>query len=363
MKIQIILALIFSVLITVTGVNFIRGDLLEKKKISSKKQKKKKLPNVSIVEASKSLIIDYIELTGTVEPYHIAKLASPAEGPVGIINVREGDSVIKDQILLSIGRKEGLDASLASLKKEFEIEKLKHNRIERLVEKKSLPAEQLEDAKIAYEKAQALVIKAEESAKDYIVKAPWQGIISEIMVKEGEFVSPREVLIEMYKPQSQIVRTAVPEKYAIFIESGMKVQVTLDAYPGLKISGKIDHIYPRLHSRLRTRTVEIVLLPKLKLLPGMFARIKLILTESDDHIVLPIRALIKNNQNSSVFVLQNDQAILVDVKTAIESDNKVQILSGIKPGDKVIIAGNEKLVNSSKVNVIKNSLDSSRRNK
>ena len=94
-----------------------------------------------------------IELTGSVEATRIARLASPAEGPVCACNLREGDPVKEGEKVLSIGRKKATEALLASAKQEAQAEQTELARIEQLVESGAIPKDQLDLARTKYQRA------------------------------------------------------------------------------------------------------------------------------------------------------------------------------------------------------------------
>ena len=84
--------------------------------------------------------------------------------------------------------------------------------------------------------------KARESAGDYSVAAPWDGVVSKVLVKDGDFVAPRAPLVEMYDPHSLVIRLAVPEAQSTWCWKGMPVKVQMDAYPGKTFEGKISRV-------------------------------------------------------------------------------------------------------------------------
>jgi len=345
---------LFTILIigtlAVAGIVFFHGAPSGKSE-TEQPGKQKQPPPVRVIPATRSSISKTLELTGSVEPYRVAQLASPAEGPVVDVRVRESDRVTTGESLLSIGRKKGVDALIVSLREELKKEEDNLSRTRQLVESQALPGEQLDQAMAAYEKVRALLIKAEETAQDYIIKAPWAGVVSQVKVKEGEFVAPRAVLLEMYDPASLVIRAAVPENHAAKVKDGMRVDVRLDAYPNDVIRGRIVRVYPYLDSRLRTRTVEIALDKSVNLLPGMFARLTLNLERAEEVVVVPLEALVSTPKGHVVFVFDDGKAKARMIKTGIEADNRIEIISGIQPGDKVIVAGNEKLKNGADVRI------------
>ncbi|MFO7644797.1 MAG: efflux RND transporter periplasmic adaptor subunit [Desulfosarcina sp.] len=343
MKKQTVLIILIIGVLAVAGIFFIRGVGPSGEFETNQSNNQKKPPRVRAIAATKAAISSGLELTGSVEPYRVARLASPAEGPVVDIRVREADRVEAGDSLLFIGRKKGADALITSLREELKKEEDNLRRTRQLVESEALPGEQLDQARSAYEKVRAQLVQAEETAGDYTIYAPWAGVVSQVNVKEGEFVAPRAILLEIYDPSSLLILAAVPERHAAEVTAGMRVDVRLDAYPVDIMQGRIERVYPYLDSRLRTRTMEITLEKPIDLLPGMFARLNVLLKNIDDVVIVPLEALVTTPKGPVVFVVEDDKAIARAVKTGIEADNRIQLVSGVQPGDKVIIAGNEKL--------------------
>lgn len=344
-----------SPLLVMIGVLLLIGEAIFTSSCSREKggskQAQKKPPEVRVATAQKSTISRTLELTGSVEAYRIALLASPAEGPVQSIRVREGDRVNAGDTLLTIGRKSGVEALVVSMREELRKQEENLRSTERLVKDQALPAEQLDAARASYEQARAQLAKAEEMGRDYFVVAPWNGIVSRLKVKEGDFVPPRAPLLEMYDPASLVIRAAVPERNAAEIKKGTEVTVLLDAYPETAITAHVTRVYPYLDDRLRTRTIEIEVPRSIALLPGMFARINVKLETIKGAIVVPVDAVVKAPSGSIVFVVDSTIVSLRRVQTGIEERGHIQIISGIEAGEQVVTVGNDKLKDSSRVRI------------
>ncbi|MGD9817686.1 MAG: efflux RND transporter periplasmic adaptor subunit [Desulfomonilaceae bacterium] len=305
---------------------------------------KKPKPLVRTEVANIGSISNSIELTGSVEPIRIAKLASPAEGPVVNCSVREGDQVRAGQKILSIGRKKAADALLKSAKQDVETEKEELGRIEKLVETGAIPRDQLDNAKAKYARTLAQLEKVRENSEDYDIEAPWDGVVSKVLVNDGNYVAARTVLVEIFDPKSLVVRMAVPESVSQEISSEMDVNVKLDAHHGQSFAGRVSRMYPELDRRLRTRLVEVSLLKDVPLTPGMFARLEMTVKSGSENVVVPSEAVIVTPKGIRVaYVVEDCKARQRKVETGIEAEGKVQILSGLKPDEQIIVAGNEKL--------------------
>ncbi|MBI4776132.1 MAG: efflux RND transporter periplasmic adaptor subunit [Deltaproteobacteria bacterium] len=350
MKNRTVLITLIVSMLAVSGTFLARGVTSDKPE-AGQPSKQKQPPVVEVVSASKATLSLGLALTGSVDPYRVARLASPAEGPVLGIRVREGDHVKTGDELLSVGRKKGIDALIASLREELKKEEYNLSRTRQLVDGEALPGEQLDQARAACENVRAQLIHAEETAQDHTITAPWEGVVSGLLVKEGEFVAPRAALLEMYDPSSLVIRAAVPEKYTADIAADMPVDVRLDAYPDGVLKGRVERVYPYLDPRLRTRTMEIVLDKSVHLLPGMFARLRVLLKTVSEAVVVPSEALVLTPKGRVVFVVEDGKAIGRPVETGIEEGNRIQIIAGVVPGDKVVVAGNEKLKDGAAVSL------------
>lgn len=311
---------------------------------STKEQRMRPKPLVVTEKVKLGEISSTIELTGSVEATRVARLASPAEGPVCNCNLREGDPVKEGERVLSIGRKKATEALLMSAKQEEKAEQVDLARIEQLVESGAIPKDQLDLAQTKYRRAMAQREKVKESSDDYEVAAPWDGIISKVLVADGNYVVPRTVMVEIFDPGSLVVRTAVPEAQSQDLRLGMDVKVTLDAYNSKLFQGKISRIYPELDRRMRTRTVEVEISDPVKLAPGMFARLNLNLKTVTNTVVVPSEAVIVTPRGLRVaYVIQDGKAVQRKIKTGLENKKQIQVVEGLNVGDALVVAGNEKL--------------------
>ncbi len=322
----------------------------EARKTEQAPQKKTPLVRVETVKTEK--IARVLDLTGTIEPDRIARLASPAEGPVAYVHVREGDEVKAGRTLLAIGRKTGVNALIASLHEEVKKEEDNLRRVNQLVEKEALPKEQLDMAKAGYERVKAQLAKAEESSGDYSITAPWPGVVSKIFVKQGDFVAPRTPLVEVYAPATLIMLAEVPEKSSAGLQKNMPAEILLDAYPGKTLPAKIVRLYPYLHERLRTRTIELEIGERITLLPGMFGRIRLILEEVREALTVPVNAVVVTPKGAQVaFTVSGGKASMRPVRSGIEANGRIQIMTGLEAGDSIVVAGNEKLKDGAEIRI------------
>ncbi len=291
--------------------------------------------------------------TGSVEPVTVARMASPAEGPIVECAVREGDTVAKDQRLVRVGRDLMVESSLEAAREELKRQKSDFARVEQLVTSGSLPGEQLEIARSALKRAEAQVATAETGADDYDIRAPWAGIVSKVWISEGNYVAPRAPLVEIYDPASLRVRFSVPEQDVRRLKTGVAVTVALDAFPGQSFPGTVERIYPQLEPTTRTLTVEAKIESDVSLFSGLFARVAVPVETASGAIVIPSGALLAlPGGGAVVFVAQDEKAVRRSVKTGLETGAFVQILEGLSAGEDVIVRGQESLKDGAPVKVM-----------
>lgn len=307
------------------------------------------VPVVKAVPATVEAMSQTMELAGTVEPVRVARLSSPAEGPVEAISVREGDRVERGQLLLRVGRRRGIQARLAADRESLHRAVTERDRVERLVAEGALPREQEELARLELERVRAVAASSAELAWDHDVRAPWGGVVSRVPVNVGNFVAPRTILVEIYDPTSLVVRVSLPETVAMLVGQGGAATVALDAYPGRSFEGRLARLFPELDRRLRTRTAELALVDAPGLAPGMSARVRLEARRIENAVVVPAAAVRVSQDGKFGFVVVDGSVVRRVVTTGLEPEGRVQILAGIESGERVIVGGPPKLREGMKV--------------
>lgn len=286
-----------------------------------------------------------IELTGSVEPTRVATLSSPAEGPVMECNIREGDAVKIDQVLLRIGRKGSASAELTAAREELQRQSREFDRIQSLVSEKALPAEQLDMARSNLENARAAFAQAQQVSSDYNVRAPWSGLVSRLHVADGKYVAPRAPLVDLFDPSSLVLRFQVPERYAIVVQEGDLLHARFDAFPKQSFETQVVRAYPELDRRLRQRTFEAALpLDTHNFKPGFFARIEMDLEQVKQAVTVPLVAITRDSAGQQlVYIAEAGKAVARPVETGFEQNGRVLIQQGLASGDAVIVQGIERI--------------------
>ncbi|MDZ7777998.1 MAG: efflux RND transporter periplasmic adaptor subunit [Bacteroidales bacterium] len=155
---------------------------------------------------------------------------------------------------------------------------------------------------------------------------------------------------------SLVIKAQVNEKYFEAIKEGNKLPVILNAYPNDTLSGKISLVYPQVDPVTRSVKFDIKILNfNKKLLPGMMASIKIPVSEKENAISIPNRAILTSPENENfIFVVDsNNVAHRRVVEKGMDSNNQVEIINGLKEGEKVVVDGQGRLKDSMQVKTMK----------
>ncbi len=318
---------------------------------------KKPSPAVSIEVIEPRLFEQRLALTGSVEPTRIAELSSPAEGPVQDCRIREGDQVAIGETLLAIGRETSVTAEVIAAEEELERKQRDFDRFSSLADRNVLAADELDRARAELERARASLALAKQTAADYVLKAPWSGIVSRVHVADGKYVAPRTPLVDLFDPASLVLRFQVPEAHVFAIEPGDEIDARFDAKPEQRFELAITRAYPEIDRRLRTRTFEASLpLEEITFAPGQFARISVALQRVPEAITAPVEAVVTGTDGQpQVFIVVTDgSAQAVPVTLGAEQDGRVLLTAGLDAGDRLIVNGVEKVKDGSPVRIAGN---------
>jgi membrane fusion protein, copper/silver efflux system len=173
------------------------------------------------------------------------------------------------------------------------------------------------------------------------LRAPINGVITELGVREGMTVMPGTTLFRINDLASVWVNAEVPEAQAGAVTPGNAVQARTPAYPGTVFSGRVNAILPEVNLTTRTLKVRIELANLGgRLSPGMFASVEFAAAERRDAMMVPTEAVIQTGKRSVVLVAESEGKFEpVDVEIGMESEGQTEIRNGLEAGQRVVVSG------------------------
>lgn len=304
--------------------------------------KKLAVATVRTQEVIEQEVPSLVEVVGTLQATQRAAIAAKVTGVITDIPVLLGSKVNQGDLLVTISAEEisaqvnQAEAQLAQAKRNLDREK-------KLLKKKASTSETVRSMQEMYALAQAGYREAKTMLGYATITAPFSGVVTRKNGNAGDLATPGTPLLLLENNEHLQVVTAVPETLVLHIKSGDTLAVSIPAAE-LQTKGTVAEIAPSADPSSRTAPVKINLEPNNKLRTGQFARVILPGT-STSSIFVPQAAVLSRGQMEKVFVAAEGKAHLRLVRTGFHRDGMIEVLSGLTPGEQVIIENNQLLVN------------------
>lgn len=290
--------------------------------------------------------------TATLEAFEEATVVAKVDGEVAEIVREEGDQVQASEILARLDgdrlrlRLEEARANLAKAERDY-------NRNVDLHKKGLVASGAFEAIKYDMDALRAAFNIAKLEYNYATIRAPIDGIISERMVKKGNTINANTAVFHIVNLQPLVAYLHVPEREFGKLKANQAVYVSVDALAGQEFRGRVSRISPMVNAESGTFKVTVELDPAdLTLKPGMFARINIVHDTRPDAILVPTEALVETEVGTSLFIVNQDKAIRREVELGYTWLDEIQILSGVEPGEAVVIIGHSALKPDAAVEVI-----------
>ncbi|MBN1885123.1 MAG: efflux RND transporter periplasmic adaptor subunit [Candidatus Krumholzibacteriota bacterium] len=297
-------------------------------------------------------IAAYFTGTATVEAEQETEVVAKVGGVVERILVEEGDYVQAGQVIAKLDEEkiavqlEQAQANLARLENSY-------RRNEDLHAKQLVSTEVFQQAKYDYEQQKAAFDLARLDLKYTDIRTPIAGVVAERLVKVGNMILPNQPVYRVTGLDPLIAVLHVPEKQISRLRVGQESRLQIDALPGADFTGRIKRLSPVVDPGTGTVKVTVEMRdPSRRLRPGMFARVKIIYDVHENTVLAPKDAIMAEDRESAVFVVQDSIAVRRFVTIGYENTTHVEILEGLLPGDTLVTTGKSSLKDSSTVDIV-----------
>lgn len=305
---------------------------------------------------------------GTLTAYQGIDITPQVGGIVKEINFESGDDVPKGKLLVKLDTATE-EADMRSIAAELANTETDLKRREQLAAKGVVATADLDTLRTRKRVLEATLDRRRAEVAQKFIYAPWDGRVGLKDIALGSFLAPGQKIVWLQKIDPVFVDFTVTEADFGRISDGQKVTATFNAYPGEAFTGQIVTTDARVSDTSRMITVRAEIAnPDKKLVPGMYASVKVDSGSMEQVITVPQTAVTFSLYGDNVFVVNTVKAKDKDgkeveervverrfVKTGAVRDGRVAIVSGLKPGDQVVTAGQNKIDQGSKV-VIDNSI-------
>jgi membrane fusion protein (multidrug efflux system) len=320
------------------------------------------IPPVETETVREAPVVRKLELSGTVTSPHASQISTSVEGLVSKVYFDSGAQVKRGDLLLELDGEleqaayEQAEAQAAQAAGEVQDAKRRLRIAESLAKRNYGPQNEVEarQAEVDIDTATHESFKAEQKRRQVIVArhklpAPFDGVISKRMAEVGQWVTPGTAVFELVAMHDFRVDVPVPQDYYARLRQGADVRIEIDALPGELVPATIGALIPVSDPDARTFTLRV--LPRrddIPITPGMSARVLIDLDTGKRDVAVSRDALIRypDGRVTVWLVKQDGDTVSVTerrVEIGLAFDGRVQVLSGLKEGDRVVVRGNESL--------------------
>jgi len=342
------------VFIVIMGIRIMdeKARLEEAKKAAMKKE----VEPVSVITLSLKprRLEDKINLPAQVEPYKDLWVKAEVPGQVIKVIVQEGQTVTNGQVIVQLDDRD-YRTRLARIEANYQLAKLDYDRNVALVKKKVASLAKLDSIEAQLKDLEARVSEAKLALNRTEIAAPISGTVNEIEAKLGDFVSLGDPVARILQLDPVKVTVGVPESDVAAIFDLDEAEVIIDALNKRRVKGRKIYLSRQPQTLARLYDLELrVPNPDSRILPGMFARAELVKAVFKRALAIPLYAVITQSEDRFVFVEKAGRAQRRNIQLGILVGWQVQVTSGLKPGERVIVVGHRFLDDGQAVKVIKN---------
>jgi RND family efflux transporter MFP subunit len=334
------------------------------------------LTPVSVVSPKPTASAQEIILPGNVQPFITSPIFSRTNGYLKKWYFDIGAHVKQGQLLAVIDTPEvdqQLEQSLSNLntaKANLTLAEITKNRYQGLLTKNAVAQQDVDNAVGTYNANKAMVDANQANVKQLQalqsfekIYAPFDGVITARntdigdLINSGSSGTAKTDLFHISQPGKLRVYVNVPEEYSQGIKVGMTADLSLTEFPGRKFQGKLVRTAEAINLTTRTLLIEIeVDNPAGTLLSGSYAEVHLKIPGQASTLLLPVNALLFRSEGLRAGVVKDGKVVLTAVTPGHDFGNQIEVVSGLKPDDQVIINPPDSIVSGQQVQIVQATL-------
>ncbi len=310
---------------------------------------------VAVTSVIRRDIADYLETNGSLEAENEVDIVARTTGPIVELNVEEGDFVREGQVLARIDAAE-IEAQLGIARVNLAEAELSWKRAQSSYREEVISQEAYDLARSTFESAAAQIVGTEILLDYTVIRAPFDGLIIERVIKNAEHVPTNARLFRISDFDPLLCPIQLPEKDLPRLKLDQPAHLTVEAYPGARFPARVLRISPVVDAATGTVKVTLEVQAQGRLRPGMFASV---FVETDVHenaIVVPKQALVLESTSDTVYVAVEDGqggtvAQRRELELGYEESDSLEVLSGLREGEDVVIIGQDGLSDQTPISV------------
>lgn len=310
------------------------------------------LPEVQVAKPVRRDVAATLRVPATVSPYHQTTLYAKVSGYLKAIHVDKGDRVRQGQVLAVIEAPE-INQQYEQALSDYTIRKVTYERLAQVwKEAPDVIAKQEVDVAQAAADASRHLLEQRQTWLDYTqVRAPYGGTVTARFVDPGALIQAATSSATQAVPLFTIMDVSrlrlyvnVPQEDAPFVRKGTPATISIKDSGVKPLEAVVTRSTQALDPGTRTMLVEIEVASQgQSLVPGMYAEVALALRQHRNALVIPPAALVSDNSSKAVFVVEQNVARRVSIKTGIDDGVWVEVTEGLTGTEDVVVVGKSRL--------------------
>lgn len=310
--------------------------------------------SVQLTDAKEESFSHFIEIQGRVDGEDNIGVSAQAPGVVTAIYVKEGDQVRKGQVLAQT-ESSALQQQYDGLMIAYQIKKTVYEKRKAIWDKQIGSEIEYISAKAEMEGAEKAAAAAKDQLEMTRIKSPINGTVEEVNLRNGQMAQPGMPAFRVVNFSTVKVVADIAEAYASKVKPGAKVIVAIPDL-GKEIEAKVDFTSKYINPVNRTFLTEIRLKPgQIDYRANMIARVKINDYTNEKAIVVPVSVVRDATEGKYIYVAENVNGKMQAKRRVVEVgqtyNGMAEIIKGLKPGDKIITAGYNNLVDGQPLKV------------
>lgn len=306
-----------------------------------------------VITVASTVIDSTVTAAGALSSKNSSVLSSKVMGRVVYLGAQEGDHVDQGKLLIKIESGE-IAAQVFQAQAAYNNAKLQYDRIKRLYDEQASTQMEMDQATLGLETAEA-GLKAAKAMESYTtIFAPISGQIVEKRINLGEMAMPGQPVIKVEDNKNLRLEVTVNEQDIRNIRPGQSVNVRIDAMPEKEFKGRVSQVVQASDIRTHSFVVKVDLPANSGLITGLYGK-AFFSTGKREALLVPRAAVVEMSGISGVYIVSTDgNAIFQMVQLGNEQGDDVQVVSGLRAGDRVITDGTLGRIEGRKVEMADN---------
>ena len=294
---------------------------------------------VEVITVQPTVVKEDLQAVGSLRSNESVILRPEVSGRIAAIGFKDGQVVRRGQMLVALDATLN-EAEVAQAQAEYELAISSLKRSEDLASRKFISSSAQETAASNAQVAEAKLKLAQARLSKMRIVAPFDGAVGIRSVSLGDYVKDGTDLVNIEDVRVLKADFRVPERNFSQIRVGQTIEIVADALPGERWQGVIEAMNPKIDANGRSLEVRARLdNTSGTLRPGMFVRVRVIVGERQNALLVPEEAIVPQGEEFFVYKIVDNAARRVPVKIGVRRAATVEIVQGLAPGDQVVTAG------------------------